>query len=89
MLSRLFKQKRSTAQSRRAQAATKSIATSEWRVGMLSAGEVAHLDYAQWKNLSRWIATMKARPTWDQVNEGFYTYFVVPYKDATFEGLRG
>lgn len=40
-------------------------------IGMLSAGEVARLDYAQWKNLSRWIATMKARPTWDQVNEGF------------------
>ena len=56
---------------------------------MLSAGEVARLDYAQWKNLSRWIATMKARPTWDQVNEGFHTYFVVPYKDAAFEGLRG
>ena len=58
-------------------------------IGMLSAGEVARLDYAQWKNLSRWIATMKARPTWDQVNEGFYTYFVAPYKDAAFEGLRG
>ena len=58
-------------------------------IGMLSAGEVARLDYAQWKNLSRWIATMKARPTWDQVNEGFYTYFVAPCKDAAFEGLRG
>jgi len=56
-------------------------------IGMLSAGEVAHLDYAQWPNLSRWIATMKARPTWGQVHEGFYTYFVAPYKDAAFEGL--
>ena len=56
-------------------------------IGMLSAGEVAHLDYAQWPNLTRWIATMKARPSWGQVNEGFYTYFVAPYKDAAFEGL--
>lgn len=56
-------------------------------IGMLSAGEVARLDYAQWKNLSRWIATMKARPSWGQVNEGFYTYFVAPYKDVAFEGL--
>ena len=30
---------------------------------------------------------MKARPTWGQVNEGFYTYFVAPYKDAPFPGL--
>ena len=56
-------------------------------IGMLSVGEVAHLDYAQWKNVSRWIATMKARPTWGKVNEGFYTYFVAPYKDAPMEGL--
>lgn len=54
---------------------------------MLSAGEVAHLDYSPWKNVSRWIATMKARPSWGKVNEGFYTYFVAPYKDASFEGL--
>ena len=56
-------------------------------IGMLSVGETAHLDYAQWKNVSRWIATMKSRPTWGKVNEGFYTYFVAPYKDAPMEGL--
>ena len=56
-------------------------------ISLLTLGEVAHLDYAEWKNLSRWIATMKARPTWGQVNEGFYTYFVAPYKDAPFQGL--
>lgn len=56
-------------------------------IGMLSVGEAAHLDYAPWKNVSRWIATMKARPTWGKVNDGFYTYFVAPYKDAPMEGL--
>lgn len=56
-------------------------------VCMLSAGEVAHLDYAAWPNLSRWIATMKARPNWGKTSVGFYTYFVAPYKDAAFEGL--
>ena len=56
-------------------------------VGLMTAGEVAHLDYAPWQNVSRWIATMKARPNWGKVNEGFYTYFVAPYKDARFEGL--
>lgn len=56
-------------------------------IGLLSLGEVIRLDYAPWKNVSRWIATMKARPTWGQVNEGFYAYFVAPYKDAPFEGL--
>ena len=56
---------------------------------MLSASEVGRLDYAQRKNLSRWIATMKARPTWDQVNEFFYTYFVVPNKGAASERLKG
>ena len=56
-------------------------------IGILSLGEVVHLDYSEWKNVSRWIATMKARPSWQKVNEGFYAYFVGPYKDATFEGL--
>ncbi len=58
-------------------------------ISLVTLGEVVRLDYTPWKNVSRWITTMKARPTWGQVNEGFYTYFVAPYKDATFEGLRG
>jgi glutathione S-transferase len=56
-------------------------------IGMLSLGEVIRLDYSEWRNVSRWISTMKARPTWVKVNEGFYAYFVGPYKDASFEGL--
>lgn len=56
-------------------------------VCMLTLGEVAHLDYARWPNVSRWMATMKARPNWAKVNAGFYAHFVAPYKDAAFEGL--
>jgi glutathione S-transferase len=53
----------------------------------LTLGEVVHLDYSPWPNICRWLATMKARPSWAKVNEGFYTYFVGPYKDAQFQGL--
>ena len=53
----------------------------------LTLGEVVHLDYAPWKNVSRWLDTMKARPSWKRVNEGFYAHFVGPYKDAQFLGL--
>jgi glutathione S-transferase len=53
----------------------------------LTVGDVVHLDYSPWKNVSRWLASMKSRPTWAKVNEGFYAHFVAPYKDAKFEGL--
>lgn len=53
----------------------------------LTLGEVIRLDYSPWPNLSRWLATMKARPSWAKVNEGFYAYFVAPYAKAAFEGL--
>lgn len=56
-------------------------------IGMITLGEVPRLDYSEWKNLSRWIATMKARPNWAKAHEGFYAYFVGPYKDAPFQGL--
>jgi glutathione S-transferase len=56
-------------------------------VAMLTLGEVIHLDYAAYPNISRWIANMKARANWSKVNEGFYQYFVGPYKDAKFQGL--
>jgi glutathione S-transferase len=56
-------------------------------IGMITAGEVTRFDYSAWTNLSRWIATMKARPSWGKVNEGFYAFFVAPYKDAPFVPL--
>ncbi len=54
---------------------------------IVTIGEVTRFDYSPWKNLTRWIATMKARPAWGDVNEGFYSGFVAPYKDAAFVGL--
>lgn len=54
----------------------------------LTLGEVVHLDYSAWPNVTRWIETIKARPSWSRVNEGFYTYFVAPFRDKQFEGLR-
>jgi glutathione S-transferase len=54
---------------------------------ILTVGEVIHLDYTAYPNICRWLANMKARPNWDKVNEGFYQYFVAPYKDAKFQGL--
>ena len=56
-------------------------------VGYLTLGEVVHLDYSPWRNVTRWLDTMKARPSYTKTNTGFYQYFVTPYKDAKFEGL--
>jgi glutathione S-transferase len=56
-------------------------------VCFLTLGEVAHLKFDAWPNVARWINTMKARPNWAQVNEGFYQYFVGGYKDGKFLGL--
>jgi glutathione S-transferase len=54
----------------------------------LTVGEVVHLDYSAWQNVTRWIDRMKARPSWTRANEGFYAHFVAPFKDRQFEGLR-
>jgi glutathione S-transferase len=57
-------------------------------IGMVSLGEVTRFDYAEWPNLSRWIETMKARPSWQRVHQTFYTHFVVAYENASFVTLR-
>jgi glutathione S-transferase len=54
---------------------------------MLTVGEVIRLDYSAYPNITRWLTTMKARPSWTKVNEAFYAYFVAPFKDTAFEGL--
>jgi glutathione S-transferase len=53
----------------------------------LTLGEVAQLKFDAYPNVTRWISTMKARPNWAKVNEGFYQYFVGGYKDGKFLGL--
>lgn len=54
---------------------------------MLTLGEVVRLDYSAYPNIVRWVANMKARPSWNAVNAPFYQYFVAPFGDKTFEGL--
>jgi glutathione S-transferase len=54
---------------------------------MITLGDVIRIDYSTYPNLSRWLATMKAVPYWEEVNDAFYTYFVGAYKDMMFEGL--
>jgi len=56
-------------------------------MGMLTLGEVIHLNYSAYPNVTRWLNKMKSRPNYAKTHEGFYTYFVGPYKDAKFEGL--
>ena len=56
-------------------------------VCFVTLGEVTHLKYDAYPNVTRWINTMKSRPTWAKVNEGFYQYFVGGYKDGKFLGL--
>ena len=56
-------------------------------IGMISLGEVTRFDYGGWKNLSRWIATMKARSNWGKVSEAFYAKLVAAYKEAPFVAL--
>ena len=54
---------------------------------ILTLGEVIHLDYAVYRNISRWLDTMKTRPSWATVNETFYADFVAPFNGASFVGL--
>ncbi len=56
-------------------------------IGMITLGEVTKFNYTEWSNIARWIKTMKAQPSWGQVNEVFYAHFVAPYKDTAFVAL--
>jgi glutathione S-transferase len=38
----------------------------------ITLGELVEFDLAPWPHVRRWIATMKARPSWDEVHAGFY-----------------
>jgi glutathione S-transferase len=40
--------------------------------GIVSAGELVGFDLRPWPSVSRWMQTMKALPTWDEVHAGFY-----------------
>jgi glutathione S-transferase len=55
--------------------------------GMLSHGEVEHLDYAHWRNITRWLTAMKSRPNWAQVQAPFQQYWVQPCAGNTYAAL--
>jgi glutathione S-transferase len=40
--------------------------------GFISAGELVGIELIDWPNVKRWMATMKARPAWDEVHAAFY-----------------
>ncbi len=40
--------------------------------GIVSAGELIGFDLRPWPSVTRWMNTMKALPTWDEVHAGFY-----------------
>jgi len=40
--------------------------------GLVTLGEAIGLDFAAYPNIDRWLAGMKALPSWQPVNQGFY-----------------
>ncbi|HEY8250063.1 MAG TPA: glutathione binding-like protein, partial [Burkholderiales bacterium] len=41
---------------------------------ILTLGDLLRCDYAAYPNIRRWLATMKALPSWPKVNEAFHGY---------------
>lgn len=41
-------------------------------VAMITLAELVDFDFSRWPNITRWLATMKARPTFDEVHCAFY-----------------
>lgn len=54
---------------------------------LVTVGEVIRLDLAPYRNITRWLGNVKARPEWGPTNEGFYAHFVAPFKDGNFQRL--
>jgi glutathione S-transferase len=52
----------------------------------IALGDVIRCDYASYPNVQRWLATMKALPSWRKTNEAIDGY-AASLKDAQFETL--
>ena len=55
---------------------------------ILTAGELIRCDFTSYKNISRWLANMKARPSWDKTNNAFYE-LAGSLKETQFEIIWG
>jgi glutathione S-transferase len=53
---------------------------------ILTAGELIRCDLSSYKNISRWLANMKARPSWAKVNKAFYD-LAGSLKETKFETI--
>lgn len=51
---------------------------------LLSLGEAVRIDYAPWPRAATWLARMKARPAWADVNCVFETLIVAPNRTREF-----
>jgi|SRR5215471_1386436 len=51
---------------------------------LLTSGEIVRADFSAWPNVSRWLKNVKALPSWNTVNEPFYSRLVKPMADAPF-----
>lgn len=51
---------------------------------LLTLGEAVHIDYGHWRHIGRWLARMKARPAWAEVNQAFETQIVAPARAQSF-----
>lgn len=55
--------------------------------GIVSIGEIIHVDFSQYPNVKRWLDTMKQLPHWNEVNAAF-NGFVAAKKDQPFVTLQ-
>jgi glutathione S-transferase len=42
--------------------------------GLVTLGEVLHIDFSKYPNIARWLGNMKKLPHWNEVNEVFHGY---------------
>ena len=49
-------------------------------------GEIIRCNYSGYPNITRWLASMKARPSWSKLNKAFYD-LVASVKDAPFVAI--
>lgn len=55
-------------------------------IGVVTAGEIIQCDFSPYPNVQRWIATMKKLPSWNKINDVFYS-FAGSVKDQKFHTL--